>query len=198
MFSNKATGIKLSDTEIVERVVHYGEQHLLEHLYDRYATKIFHKCLSLTKEREVAKDLSHDIIIKIFTSLAKFQGKSAFSLWVHSITYNHCMDYLRLQKRLQYTDYDEQSFDYISEDTIERENKELEELQFSQLEHFLDILHPEERMILMMRYQDDMSVNDIAETLHLGLSAVKMRLKRGRDKLAKKIQKKLQTNEEPF
>ncbi len=105
MFSNKATGIKLSDTEIVERVVHYGEQHLLEHLYDRYATKIFHKCLSLTKEREVAKDLSHDIIIKIFTSLAKFQGKSAFSLWVHSITYNHCMDYLRLQKRLQYTDY---------------------------------------------------------------------------------------------
>jgi RNA polymerase sigma-70 factor (ECF subfamily) len=198
MFSNKATGIKLSDTEIVERVVHYGEQHLLEHLYDRYATKIFHKCLSLTKEREVAKDLSHDIIIKIFTSLAKFQGKSAFSLWVHSITYNHCMDYLRLQKRLQYTDYDERSFDYISEDTIELENKELEELQFSQLEHFLDILHPEERMILMMRYQDDMSVNDIAETLHLGLSAVKMRLKRGRDKLAKKIQKKLQTNEEPF
>ncbi len=71
-------------------------------------------------------------------------------------------------------------------------------MQFSQLEHFLDILHPEERMILMMRYQDDMSVNDIAETLHLGLSAVKMRLKRGRDKLAKKIQKKLQTNEEPF
>jgi RNA polymerase sigma-70 factor (ECF subfamily) len=198
MFSNKATGIKLSDTEIVERVVHYGEQHLLEHLYDRYATKIFHKCLSLTKEREVAKDLSHDIIIKIFTSLAKFQGKSAFSLWVHSITYNHCMDYLRLQKRLQYTDYDERSFDYISEDTIELENKELEELQFSQLEHFLDILHPEERMILMMRYQDDMSVNEIAETLHLGLSAVKMRLKRGRDKLAKKIQKKLQTNEEPF
>jgi RNA polymerase sigma factor (sigma-70 family) len=198
MFLNKVTGSKLSDAEIVERVVQYGEQHLLEHLYDRYAIKIYHKCLSLTKEKEVAQDLSHDILIKVFTSLAKFQGKSAFSLWVHSISYNHCMDYLRLQKRLQYSDYDEHFFDNISEDVIERENKELEELQFSQLEYYLDILHPEERMILMMRYQDDMAVNDIAEALNLGLSAVKMRLKRGRDKLAKKIQKKLQTNEESF
>jgi RNA polymerase sigma factor (sigma-70 family) len=201
MFLNKATGSKLSDMddmEMVERVVHYGEQHLLDHLYERYALKIYHKCLSLAKDKEIAQDLSHDILIKIFTSLAKFQGKSAFSLWVHSITYNHCMDYLRLQKRLQYTEYDEHHFDNISEDVIERENKELEELQFSQLERYLEELHAEEKMILMMRYQDDMSVNEIAETLKIGLSAVKMRLKRGRDKLAKKIQKTLQTNEKPF
>lgn len=174
---------RVTDEQLVERIL-VGEQSLLEVLYDRYSTKIFHKCLSLIKDREAAKDCTHDIMVKVFMNLANFKGRSAFSLWVHSITYNYCMDYLQKQKRLDFSDYSETEYEHMSNDDIELENKILHDVQLTQLEQAFEYLNAEEKIILMMRYQDSMAVKEIAETLSIGESAVKMRLKRSRDRLA--------------
>ena len=183
----KAGAEKLSDEEIVERVLKNGEQQLLEMLYDRYSGKIFHKCVSLIKDREAAKDCTHDIMVKIFMNLVNFKGKSAFSLWVHSITYNYCMDYLQKQKRISFDDYGENEYDYASPDEENLESKLLQELKLTQLETVFELLSADERVLLLMRYQDDMSVKQIAESLGVGESAVKMRLKRSRDHLAELV-----------
>ncbi len=175
--------VRVTDEQLVERIL-AGEQPLLELLYDRYSTKIFHKCLSLIKDREAAKDCTHDIMVKVFMNLANFKGRSAFSLWVHSITYNYCMDYLHKQKRLDFSDYSETEYEHMSNDDIELENKILHDVQLTHLEQAFEFLNPEEKIILMMRYQDGMAVKEIAETLSIGESAVKMRLKRSRDRLA--------------
>ncbi len=175
---------KLTDEEIVDRVLKNGEQQLLEMLYDRYSAKIFHKCVSLIKDREAAKDCTHDIMVKIFMNLDNFKGKSAFSLWVHSITYNYCMDYLQKQKRISFDDYGASEYEYMSPDEENLENKLLQELKLTQLETVFEKLSPDEKILLMMRYQDDMSVKQISESLGVGESAVKMRLKRSRDHLA--------------
>lgn len=175
---------QLSDSEIINIILNKGEKELLEILYDRYSAKIYYKCLGILGNVETSKDLAHDIMIKIFLNLSKFQGASSFSLWVHSITYNHCMDYIRKKKKLQIEKIDVKDFDYPSTNEIELENKILADLQLSQLEVLLKELKPEEKLILLMRYQDDMSVKQIAQTLEIGESAVKMRLKRSRDRLA--------------
>jgi RNA polymerase sigma-70 factor (ECF subfamily) len=181
--SNKANMVRVTDEQLVERIL-AGEQPLLEVLYDRYSTKVFHKCLSLIKDREAAKDCTHDIMVKVFMNLANFKGRSAFSLWVHSISYNYCMDYLQKQKRLDFSDYSETEYEHVSNDDIELENKILHDVQLTHLEQAFEFLNPEEKIILMMRYQDGMAVKEIAETLSIGESAVKMRLKRSRDRLA--------------
>lgn len=173
-----------SDEEIIDIILHQKKKELLEILYDRYSSKIYYKCLRITKDQETSKDLAHDILVKIFLNLSKFKGTSAFSLWVHSITYNHCMDYLKKRKRLKFEDYDTQTYEQVSIDEIELENKVLAELKLSQLEALLKELKEEEKIILFMRYQDGMSVKQIAGTLSMGESAVKMRLKRSRDRLA--------------
>jgi RNA polymerase sigma factor (sigma-70 family) len=188
-FGKTATD-KLSDEEIVERVLKNGDRQGLELLYDRYSGKIFHKCLSLIKDREAAKDCTHDIMVKVFMNLSNFKGKSAFSLWVHSITYNYCMDYLHKQKRIEYNDYSESAYENLANDDEGLELKILQDVQLTQLERVFDLLNPDERMLLMMRYQDGMSVKHIAETLHVGESAIKMRLKRSRDRLAELLGKK--------
>ncbi len=185
--SEKITLDRLSDEEIVGRIIN-GEQQLLDQLYDRYSGKIFHKCLSIIKNREAAKDCTHDIMVKIFMNLSKFQGKSAFSLWVHSISYNFCMDYLSKQKRLDFSDYSENDYDSVASDDEALENKLLQDLKLTQLEEVFEYLNPDEKMILMMRYQDGMSVRDIAESFDIGESAVKMRLKRSRARLADLIE----------
>lgn len=175
---------KLSDVEIIQIILNQGKKDLLEILYDRYSAKIYYKCLGIIGNTEISKDLTHDILIKIFINLSKFRGTSDFSLWVHSITYNYCMDYLRKKKKMQIEKFDVKDFDYPSTAEIELENKILADLKLSQLEILLQELKSEEKLILLMRYQDSMSVKQIAETLVISESAVKMRLKRSRDRLA--------------
>ncbi len=184
----KKDNAQLSDEEIVEQIL-AGQQHLLELLYDRYSARVFHKCLSIVKDREMSKDLTHDILVKVFTNLVKFKGKSAFSLWVHSITYNYCIDYLKKQKKLRFNDIDSVAYENIADDQYDIEDKLLTELKLSQLNSLFDRLDPDEKIILMMRYQDDMPVKDIATTLEISESAAKMRLKRVRDQLAVLLEK---------
>lgn len=181
------TDKQLTDEEIVGQILG-GQQQLLEVLYDRYSAKIFHKCLSIIKDREASKDCTHDIMVKIFMNLAKFQGRSAFSLWVHSITYNFCMDYLSKQKRMGFSNYTDNEFDNVSNDDEALELKLLQDLKLTQLETVLERLNPDDRILLMMRYQDAMSVKDIGDALGVGESAIKMRLKRSRDRLADLIE----------
>lgn len=72
---------------------------------------------------------------------------------------------------------------------IELEHKELLEIQLSQLEVFIEALPPEERLILLIRYQEGLSIKQISKNLNISESAVKMRLKRGRDKLAESLRR---------
>ena len=87
----------LSDWDVIQEILK-GKKELLSILYDRYSSKIYNKCLAITKDRDTSKDLTHDIIVKIFMNLSKFKGTADFSFWVYSITYNYCMDYLKKKK----------------------------------------------------------------------------------------------------
>lgn len=172
-----------SDWNIIQRILN-GEQEFLDILYDRYGSKVYYKCFSITKNTDVSKDLAHDIMVKVFTNLHKFKGTSDFSFWVKSITYNYCMDYLKKKKKMHFDELDANEYDDLATDDIELENKVLKEIQLDQLEVLFKELKGNDKMILLMRYQDGMSVKDIASTLNVGESAVKMRLKRSRDRLA--------------
>ncbi len=177
----------IDDQPLVAAILTEGNRErqrlMQEVLYDRYANKVFYKCLSIVKDHETAKDLAHDILVKMFLKLKDFKGTSPFYGWLFAITYNHCISYVRKQQQQRTEDFDAHSYD-IAEDEIERENLELKELRLEQLEQLLDVLTESERLILLMRYQDDMAMKEIAEALDIGESAVKMRLKRSRDRLA--------------
>ncbi len=176
-----------SDNEIIDLILNKGKKQLFELLYDRYSEKVYHKCILITKDKEISKDLTHDIFIKIFLNLSKYKGTSPFSLWVHSISYNHCIDFLKKKKRLHLEQYEDFKHDEISELLDEKQEKILKEMQLTELENAFDQLKEEDRIILLMRYKDNISVKDIAESLGFGLSALKMRLKRARGKLADMI-----------
>lgn len=173
------------DTELVH-LIKSGNKRLQNELYDRYNGKIYFKCLAITKSKELAKDLTHDIFIKIFLNLHTFSGKSAFSFWVYAITYNTCMEHLRKKKSSLFKNIEEELevADLSSADTTE---KLLLELQLDQLKQLLEQMKPHHRLLLLMRYQDGMSIKDISSTLKMSESAVKMRLKRSRERLAEQF-----------
>jgi RNA polymerase sigma factor (sigma-70 family) len=89
----------LSDEEIVERIIITQDISLVEILYQRYADKVYRKCLSFVKEEASAEDLTHDIFMKLYLNLSSFKQKSKFSTWLYSITYNFCIDHIRKNKK---------------------------------------------------------------------------------------------------
>ena len=179
----------MKDTEVIQTYLEYQASICFNILYERYSPKIFAKCITLLKDEGLAQDATQEIFIKIFTNLTKFGGKSSFSTWVYSITYNFCIDFIRKKKKLQnvFSEDIEKAPD-IEDDGIS--DKELLELEISLLKRVLDDLPLGDRVILLMKYQDGTSIKEIAETLDKTESAVKMKIKRAKER-AKKLKQTL-------
>lgn len=168
-----------TDEAIVADLQRTADAELFAVLYDRYTAKVFQKCLGMTRDKQLAADLTHDIFLKAFLHLPKFDHRSRFGTWLYSITYNRCLDQLRKDKRQRATEADDDLPGDLPEDRYEAE---LLEMRAEHLPSVLDALAPDDRAMLLMKYQDDMGVKDMAEALGLGESAVKMRLMRARER----------------
>ncbi|MCU0394200.1 MAG: RNA polymerase sigma factor [Thermoflexibacter sp.] len=169
----------MTEEEIIKRLVHSNDTSAFSLLYDKYADKIYYKCISFVKDKQLAQDLTHDIFVKIFISIKKFNFQSSFSTWVYRITYNFCIDFLRKQQKQQLSRLEED--EDFGED--EYSDEELFAISVDRLELILDQIPAEDRAILLMKYQDDLSIKDIMTTLDISESATKMRLKRAKEKV---------------
>ena len=78
----------LTDEELAMEMAKSLDILFFEEIYNRYESVVFNKCLSFTKSKTVAQDIAHDIFLKLFVSIGKFEGKSKFSTWLYSLTYN--------------------------------------------------------------------------------------------------------------
>lgn len=168
----------LSDEEIVRVIVEEKDHDQFGLLYDRYADKVYRKCISFAKDSALAQDMAHDVFLKAFVNLAKFNHRSRFSTWLYSLTYNFCVDFVRKAGKVRYENEDE--LYTIADDEDERNEQKLLSLRAERLGKILDELDPDDKAILLMRYQDDLPVKELEEVLELSASAVKMRTKRAR------------------
>jgi len=176
---------KASDETIIEAIINEGKTELFGLLYDRYADKVFRKCISFVQDRDVAQDMVQDVLLKVFTQLSKFKGHSRFSTWLYAITYNYCVEYYRRSQRYPTADIDDGPDIAEPDDQAE---KDLLSLRAEKLRKAMDLISPEDKAILLMKYQDDTSIKDLTEQLDASESAVKMRLARARERVRSIIQ----------
>jgi len=176
---NKAFKV-VADEELVRLYVETQRNVYFEELYDRYVDKVYRKCLSFVKNEAQAEDFTHDIFLRVVLKVGSFKEYAKFSTWLYSITYNYCMDQVRQVKKQAEIAFDE-NFD-LEDDT---EDLELVEMQTQGLKKALQKIDPDEKAILLMKYQDNFSIKEISETFKITESAVKMRLMRTKEKLKK-------------
>lgn len=184
MFISKPNKIyfqDLTDDEIINKILISRTAKYQGVLYDRYVDRIYYKCLGILKDRNLAKDLTHDTMIKVFCKLHTFQGKSDFSFWVNAIAYNTCMSFLRHKKKERFG-VTEICYD-MEKAATEKENRVLRELKLEQLVQCFDLLGVADKIILLLFYRDNFSIQKIAYTLNIRLSATKMRLLRSKKRL---------------
>jgi RNA polymerase sigma-70 factor (ECF subfamily) len=180
LFKKKAKPvIELSDEDLVAELQRAMDADRFGVLYDRYAAKVFQKCMGMTRNRDISQDLAHDIFLKAFLNLSKFDHRSKFGTWLYSITYNYCLDHLRKDQRQRTSDLEEGQVEDGADDRYEAE---LLSVRADRLGSVLEALEPGDRAMLMMKYQDELSVKDMMDVLGLTESAVKMRALRARER----------------
>lgn len=177
----KSANKEMSDAEIIREYLKTQNSHYFSQLYRKYAGKVYGKCLSILRNEDEAKDAVQDIFVKIMLNLGNFGEKSQFSTWIYSITYNFCIDLIRKRKKEKtlFGDDMERAPDVAEEDVPD---EFMLEMDVKYLKRVLEDLNTGDRMILLMKYQDDMSIKEIADTIDKTESAVKMKIKRAKYK----------------
>ncbi len=172
----------LKDEDLVDLILSTGSSFYFEEIYERYAIKIYQKCLSFTKDEAEAKDVAHDVIVRIYLSLSKFGKKSKFSTWIYAVTYNHCVDY-QAKKKKQFKLVEELRHEEVETKTEVLSDEDIMDINIVTLEKLLEKLSVAEKSLLLMKYQDGFSIKEIAELTGSGESAIKMKLMRTKAKL---------------
>lgn len=186
LFSSPAgvlsTSKKLSDEELIHQIVATNNTLLFSTLYDRYSKKVYNKCYSFARNEDEAEDLTQDVFLKLFTKLNTFQNKAKFSTWLYAFTYNFCANYISRDKghKLQKESDAMDNHEYYLSHMEDINEEDLFDLKVSNLEKALNNIDPQDKAILLLKYQDDSSIQEIQTVLKIGESAVKMRLKRAR------------------
>jgi RNA polymerase sigma-70 factor (ECF subfamily) len=172
----------LTDEELVKEIVASQNSLLFEVLYDRYCHVIYNKCYSFSKSEDEANDLTQDVFLKLFIKLSSFKGKSKFSTWLYAFTYNFCANYVSRDtaKKIEKKSIPVEEYDHL---LIEIDDYSLFQIKVDKLKKALDIVSSEDRMILLLKYQDDLTIKELTGILEISESAVKMRLKRAKARI---------------
>lgn len=171
---------KEQDIDLIRRYLVTKDARHFTELYRRYSGKVYGKCISLLKEEHLARDAAQDIFMKIFLNLGQFAEQAKFSTWVYSITYNYCIDIIRKKKKMGDIFSDE--MERLPDTMDEVHDEALLTMQADRLRVVLEQIPFGDKAILLMKYQDDLQIKEIANILNKTESAIKMKLKRAKHK----------------
>jgi RNA polymerase sigma-70 factor (ECF subfamily) len=176
---------ELSDEELVARanveLLHITRAY--EELMRRYQRTLFNVCARYLGSERDADDVCQEVMLKVLYGLKNFEGKSKFKTWLYSITYNECITQYRKERRKR------RLLDALSLDPLEEaiEEKPVKAEDRAGLDRWLVHVNPIDREILVLRFVAELEFQEIADIMHMGLSATKMRYKRALDRLREKF-----------
>ncbi|MDW7694462.1 RNA polymerase sigma factor [Flammeovirgaceae bacterium SG7u.111] len=163
---------------------------LFAKITERYEKKVFIRCREFVKDEDNAKDLVQEIFIKLYINLAKFHPENRFAPWFNTIVHHTCIDFLRKNKSKLNEQLTETLSDSV-EELSELDKEVSDDLGIEILEQLLEQIPPEDKLLLLLKYNEDLSIKEIQKTTGLSESAVKMRIKRAKEKVTKLHRKSL-------
>ncbi len=157
-------------------------------LVDKYKDMVYTIACRIIRNREDAEELAQDVFVKAYNSLKDFKGKSKFSTWLYSITYNTSISKTRKKRIESVSLTDHNDAHYEIPDNVYEQFYNFDKVPAELLKQALDELNPVDKTILTLFYQDDKPVKEISKVTGLTDSNVKVRLHRSRHKLFQNLQ----------
>jgi RNA polymerase sigma-70 factor, ECF subfamily len=153
-------------------------------LVDRFRPRVWAICYRLLSNEHDASDAAQEVFVRLFLHRKKFEGRSKYSTWVHGIAVRTCLTIRRGRGRRQRRET------VTSDETIDQQTPGVEpqtEGLSLDLMQMLDILDEEDRALLILKYAENYSHEELAEIFNLSISACKMRISRAREKIQERF-----------
>jgi len=179
----------LTDTEIISRILQ-GESAIFAQIVERYQNFVFTLVLRFTDNREDAEEISQDVFVKAYRSLADFRGESKFSTWLYTVVRTSCLTFLR-KKRLDTTSIDnERTFLQLEnqESTFKADTVETKS-RHAMVNEAIRLLSPDDSQLITLFYKGEQSLEEIGRIMGLEPNTVKVKLHRARHRLKEKMEK---------
>ncbi len=168
-----------------------GDLRAFEKLVLRHQRRVVANCRYITRDPNNAEDLAQEVLVKAFFGLRGFEGRSTFGSWLQRIKINHCLNYLKKQAGRSYVGVEErdvEEFDQLKvHATAEQQAGAISDRQL--ISEVLDSMSSTLRIPLVLCDMDELSYEEVAQSLHISLSAAKMRIKRGREEFRERYEK---------
>jgi RNA polymerase sigma-70 factor, ECF subfamily len=152
-------------------------------LVKRYQKPIYNLMYRMTGSCEDALDLAQETFIKAYESLHRFRGGGRFFPWLYSIGLNHSRNFMRRNKARQTVDLEDRDLGSGLDYPGQEEDRLCARLDSQDVRNALDRLPVDYREAVVLRYHEELSMEEIAAALRISLSGAKMRVHRGLGKL---------------
>ena len=182
----------LDDADVVGRALR-GSQDAYRELVLRYQRPVYALVLRMVRDAALAEDLSQEVFLKAFRALATFAPERRFSSWLLKIAHNACLDHLRrhhpqLEPLSGDDDESPGPLAFLADSSAEPPDAAQERADLRRaLERAIAALRPEYREVILLRHQEDLAYEEIAEITGLPLGTVKTHLHRARRALAEAL-----------
>ncbi|KYC65149.1 hypothetical protein B4098_1068 [Heyndrickxia coagulans] len=170
-----------------------GDQNAFNDIVELYKDKVFQICFRMIGSRTEAEDLAQETFIRAYIHIKSFKQERKFSSWLYRIATNLCIDRIRKKKPDFYLDAEISGTEGLTlYSTVPAEEKlpdmQVETLEMQEMIQREILKLPEKyRIIIVLKYIEELSLNEISEMLDIPLGTVKTRIHRGREALRKQL-----------
>lgn len=176
------------DFRLVRRALDNKDQLAYAELMGKYRDSIYFMMLKMVQNSDDADDLTIEAFGKAFKRLDKYVPNYAFSTWLFRIATNNCIDFIRKRKLKTFSidkpfedDDGEQSMFSLQSPGMNPEQTFINEQKIKLMRKIVDNLKPRYKDLVVLRYFEELSYEEISEELNLPLGTVKAQLFRARE-----------------
>jgi RNA polymerase sigma-70 factor (ECF subfamily) len=170
-----------------------GDRSAFAELVDLYKDRVYHISYRMLGNRQEAEDVAQETFIRVYNNLTSYNPQYKFSTWIYRIATNLSIDYIRRRKQTLSLDADISGsegldwHDRFSDNSLGPEEEVLADEFQNEVQGAIMDLNPKYRAVMVLRYIEDLSLQEISETVKLPISTIKTRIHRGREALRKKL-----------
>ncbi len=189
---NYSTEKAKRDYLLLRKAIDFNDQKAYAELVNLYQDSIYYLMMRIVKNSDDAEDLTQETFGKAFRNLHAYSPQYAFSTWLYRIAVNSSIDYIR-HKNNSPQCIDDDLFNMTSEQIIDRsssnhtmtpEDVVMDKQRISMLRSAVQKLPEKYRKVVELRYYEELSYEEISETLNISLSNVKIQLLRAKNMLS--------------
>lgn len=185
-----------SESKLVQAVLK-GDKAAFAEIVNLYQEKLYSISFRMLYNKQEAEDVVQDTFLRVYKNLTKYDHHMKFSTWIYRIATNLCID--RLRKRKPNYSLDAESseregldgYSMIPSDHRTPESELILTETQKIIHQAIESLPVKYKSVMILRYLQDLSLQEIGEILDMPITTIKTRVHRGREFLRKKLEQKL-------